>query len=275
MEGKKECNIFQHDYQRVLKNKREYSIIDILKTIRKGIFMAQKTEMYKAGAISYTLIRSSRKTLGMELGRDGRLILRAPHRLPQKAVEAFIAEKQAWIDQKRQRLAALPPMPEAKLEQNSTLELLGKAYRIAFKEQKAVSCTEDILSIPLRHADSPQNVLIPFFRELVRAKAGERGKYFAQRMCAQYNVLRITGALTRWGSCSSRGGVNFSWRLVFAPPELFDYVIVHELAHIKRQDHSAGFWRIVEEQLPDYKEKRKALRMLAQSREFLLFRECK
>ena len=65
---------------------------------------------------------------------------------------------------------------------------------------------------------------------------------------------------TRWGSCSSKGNLNFNWKLILLPPELLDYVVVDELAHRKEMNHSAAFWKVVEEVLPDYRERRKALK---------------
>ena len=74
--------------------------------------------------------------------------------------------------------------------------------------------------------------------------------------------IKITGAKTRWGSCSSKNSINFSWRLVMADDEIIDYVIVHELAHIKELNHSPRFWAVVEGTLPDYKSRRSRLKLL-------------
>jgi len=77
--------------------------------------------------------------------------------------------------------------------------------------------------------------------------------------------VRITSAKTRWGSCSAKGGLNFSWRLLCAPPEAMDYVVVHELAHLIEFNHSSRFWAIVEGILPDYKARRQSLKEVQES----------
>jgi hypothetical protein len=81
----------------------------------------------------------------------------------------------------------------------------------------------------------------------------ERVRYFAARFGLHYSRVRITSARTRWGSCSSRGTLSFTWRLVMAPPAAIDYVVVHELAHLLVRNHSPAFWRKLEELLPDYR----------------------
>lgn len=88
----------------------------------------------------------------------------------------------------------------------------------------------------------------------------QRAAYFARRMGVTYGRITIREQKTRWGSCSSRGNLNFNWKLMRMPPEALDYVVVHELAHRKEMNHSARFWAIVEQELPDYRERRKMLR---------------
>lgn len=90
----------------------------------------------------------------------------------------------------------------------------------------------------------------------------ERTAYFAKRMGVTYNRITIREQKTRWGSCSSAGNLNFNWKLVLMPPELLDYVVVHELAHRKEMNHSPRFWAVVENELPDYRERREKLKIL-------------
>ena len=89
----------------------------------------------------------------------------------------------------------------------------------------------------------------------------ERVTYFAERMGVTYNRITIREQKTRWGSCSSAGNLNFNWKLVLMPPELLDYVVVHELAHRKEMNHSPRFWAVVQKELPDYRERREKLKM--------------
>ncbi len=91
--------------------------------------------------------------------------------------------------------------------------------------------------------------------ELIKSKVD----YFCRRMGFRYNRISIRNQKTRWGSCSSRGNLNFSYRLIFLSPEEQDYIVVHELCHLKEQNHSRKFWALVEEILPDYKKIHKTL----------------
>ncbi|WP_253288352.1 M48 family metallopeptidase [Blautia sp. MSJ-19] len=89
----------------------------------------------------------------------------------------------------------------------------------------------------------------------------ERTAYFAKKMGVTYNRITIREQKTRWGSCSSAGNLNFNWKLVLMPPELLDYVVVHELAHRREMNHSPRFWAIVEQELPDYRERQEKLKI--------------
>lgn len=96
--------------------------------------------------------------------------------------------------------------------------------------------------------------------EKAREVIARRTAYFADVMGVDYGRITIREQKTRWGSCSSAGNLNFNWKLILLPPEVLDYVVVHELAHRREMNHSENFWKIVEQVLPDYKECRKMLR---------------
>ena len=92
----------------------------------------------------------------------------------------------------------------------------------------------------------------------------ERTAFFAERMGVDYGRITVREQKTRWGSCSQKGNLNFNWKLVLMPQALLDYVVVHELAHRKEMNHSARFWAIVEQELPDYQKRRNELKKLGQ-----------
>lgn len=98
------------------------------------------------------------------------------------------------------------------------------------------------------------------FRQHARWMLAQKTWQWAQKMQVTYGKLTIRQQATRWGSCSGRGNLNFNWKLVLVPEDVVDYVVVHELAHRKEMNHSPRFWKLVEEQLPDYRERRKRLR---------------
>lgn len=169
--------------------------------------------------MDYTLIRSSRRTMALEITRDGRLLVRAPQRAPQAVIDRFVASHADWIaahlEKQRQRAQAHPPLTEDE---------------IAALRQKA----RDILPGRVAH--------------------------YAERMGVTPTGVKITGAKTRFGSCSAKNSLCFSLYLMAYPDAAVDYVVVHELAHIRHKNHSPAFYAEVAKVMPDYRERRKLLK---------------
>ncbi len=174
--------------------------------------------MMKSQGPTVILKRSRRKTLALEITRKGELIIRAPQRMPLSEIQAFVEKKQPWIEKHLLQIAQQnEDIPAEPLTQDEVCKLADQALRI-----------------------------IP-----------ERVKYYAPIVGVTYHNITIRNQKTKWGSCSSRKNLNFNCGLMLAPPEILDYVVVHELCHLKVMDHSPAFWQEVEQILPDYR-KRKA-----------------
>ena len=169
--------------------------------------------------MDYTLIRSSRRTMALEITRDGRLLVRAPQRAPQAVIDRFVASHTDWIaahlEKQRQRAQAHPPLTEDEL---------------AALRQKA----RDILPGRVAH--------------------------YAEWMGVTPTGVKITGAKTRFGSCSAKNSLCFSLYLMAYPDAAVDYVVGHELAHIRHKNHSPAFYAEVARVMPDYRERRKLLK---------------
>lgn len=169
--------------------------------------------------MDYTLIRSSRRTMALEITRDGRLLVRAPQRASQAVIDRFVASHADWIaahlEKQRQRAQAHPPLTEDEL---------------AALRQKA----RDILPGRVAH--------------------------YAEWMGVTPTGVKITGAKTRFGSCSAKNSLCFSLYLMAYPDAAVDYVVVHELAHIRHKNHSPAFYAEVAKVMPDYRERRKLLK---------------
>jgi len=167
----------------------------------------------------YELIRSDRKTVSLEVTRDGRVILRAPNRMPQAQIDRFFDSHRDWLQKslaRQQERQAAHPEPD----------------------------------------DAEQQRLIEQAKKLLPEKAAA----FAKQMGLTYTGITITGAKTRFGSCSPRNRLCFSWRLMAYPEAAIDYVVVHELAHIVHRNHGPEFHKLVESVLPDHKERRALLK---------------
>lgn len=173
------------------------------------------------GVLLVQIIYGNRKSLGLEI-KNGEVIARIPAYLPKETAEEFIRQHQDWIVRKLTLL-------QERREQPNQPRLPDR---------------------PLTHREM----------EAVRNSIGQRVAYYARVMGVTYGRIAIRDQKTRWGSCSSKGNLNFNYRLYFLPGELMEYVIVHELAHRRHMDHSREFWAEVERYCPDYRQCRAKLR---------------
>ena len=171
-----------------------------------------------------TVIRSNRKTVAIQVNSDLSVTVRAPRSASEKDIEEILKRKEAWISKHIEKIKKT----KERLEAESTEKLT---------REKVIALAEEALKV------------IP-----------ARVEYFAKVIGVTYGKITIRNQKTRWGSCSSKGNLNFNCLLMLAPPEVLDYVVVHELCHRKQMNHSKAFWSEVEKVLPDYKEARKWLK---------------
>ena len=211
--------------------------------------------------INYKLVRSSRKTICINI-RNGAVEVRAPYKSTQKEIEQVLLSKQKWINQclANQR-AIIETRASFELDYGSLILWRGNLYPIVQGEH--VCFTGDAFHMP--PGLSPQQikaVCILLYRQLGLAYFTERTKYYSKKMGVTPSAVKVNGAKTRWGSCSSKKSINFSWRLGLACDEIIDYVVVHELAHLLEMNHSARFWAIVKDVLPGYAAAKTGLKAL-------------
>lgn len=171
-----------------------------------------------------TVIRSNRKTVAIQVNSDLSVTVRAPYSASEKDIEEILKKKEAWISRHIEKIKKTKERFEAEPTEKLTRE-------------KVIALAEEALKV------------IP-----------ARVEYFAKVIGVTYGKITIRNQKTRWGSCSSKGNLNFNCLLMLAPPEVLDYVVVHELCHRKQMNHSKAFWLEVEKVLPDYKEARKWLK---------------
>ena len=171
-----------------------------------------------------TVIRSNRKTVAIQVNSDLSVTVRAPRSASEKDIEEILKKKEAWISKHIEKIKDAKERFEAEPTEKLTRE-------------KVIALADEALKV------------IP-----------ERVEYFAKVIGVTYGKITIRNQKTRWGSCSSKGNLNFNCLLMLAPPEVLDYVVVHELCHRKQMNHSKAFWLEVEKVLPNYKEVRKWLK---------------
>jgi len=212
------------------------------------------------------LILSKRKTIALVVQPDGRLLVRAPLRTNRKLIDAFIVSKTDWIEKTRQmQHARRKSIPRHHFAEGEHFWYLGKQYPLRLMPPQRPALQFD-LAFTLSENALPQagKRFEDWYREQARLYLTERVVYFAQRYNFNFQKVKITSARTRWGSCSARGTINFAWRLIMAPPEIIDYVVLHELAHTVHHNHGLSFWSLVQSMVPDYGAKRKWLKQHSQ-----------
>lgn len=172
--------------------------------------------------IEYELIFSQRKTLSVQITREGNIVVRAPKRMAKRLIVKFLKENEDWIRTRQQEIK------EASYSQISKgLTEKERAYYI----------------------------------EQAKVVISKKAAYYAQIMGVTYNRITIRDQKTRWGSCSAKGNLNFNWKLMLAPEKVLDYVVIHELAHRREMNHSSRFYAVLAEVMPEYKEWQKWLRL--------------
>jgi predicted metal-dependent hydrolase len=207
------------------------------------------------------IVRSRRRTIALVITSEARLIVRAPLKASAKMIDDLIREKQGWI---RKTVAKMKQRPQAVVhayEEGEIFWFLGRAYPLHFVDDgRAVIERTDRLCVSLSLKPDIRHHLKHWYREEAEKEIRSRCMWFSMTTGYSPASVRISDARQRWGSCASTGGLNFSWRLIQAPLDIVDYVIVHELVHLKQHDHSNKFWAKVKEVMPDYEQRRKWLR---------------
>lgn len=170
----------------------------------------------------------------------------------------LLKENAAWVvDKQRSYEAYREQVPDRTFEAGERFPFLGEDLELVIEPRRKHEVDED--SIRLRESavqqSSVKQVLKNFYRSRARDYLTDRTDHYAERMDVEYEKLELRNQRTRWGSCSTGGTISLNWRLIMAPPDVIDYLVVHELAHLTEQHHGREFWQLVGEHVPDYKEK--------------------
>ena len=216
--------------------------------------------------VPYTLRRARRRTIGLTIDHRG-LRVGAPHRAPLMEVETLIRKHGDWVAQKLDEWRDRRRPAPQRLVDGTRLPYLGGWLELRLDTGNNRAHWTDgetpILTLSLRSPADAQNVLEKHLRSKALQLFSERLAHNAERFALSAPPLTLSSARTRWGSCSLKSGIRLNWRLIHCAPHIIDYVIVHELAHLREMNHSARFWSIVGEYCPDYRNIREELRKLS------------
>ncbi len=216
--------------------------------------------------IDYTLVRAPRKTASILVERDGSVSVRVPEALTDAEVEHLIEGKRYWI---YKHLAQWRDLNAAQVEREfvngETFVYLGRNYRLRWVDDQdeplVLKGDYFLLRRDARTQAAPLEAFKAFYREQGRAVIGERARYFAPQLDVQPNEVRVMELQHRWASCSAKRNINFNWRCMMAPMAVLDYIVVHELAHLRYSKHTEAFWNEIDKVMPDYKERMGWLRL--------------
>lgn len=230
--------------------------------------------------------KAYRRTISLTLKVNGEIRVIAPRTAPLPKIQAFLIANREWLRTNLRRYEELREKhPPKRFVEGEEFPFFGTMVRLQFRFgdlAKARASVRDGLLVvelpasereriergPRPRADVADAVARLYEAEGRRVLAA-RAAVLSERMQLRPSALSFRSQKTRWGSCSSRGRVSLNWRLAIAPLEVVDYVIAHELAHLKHYDHSPAFWRLVATQIPDYRERRAWLRAHQYDADFL------
>jgi predicted metal-dependent hydrolase len=219
---------------------------------------------------NYTLIRSQRRTLGIEINPERGVLVRAPFRMPEARIEAFVDKMTPWV------LKHLAKMRPRRFISGESLPYLGESYHLKVvtngQEPTVIRMQggELIVSVNCRLDEQGQclavkNSLTDWYRQQAGIILTERVALYSGKTGLRPERIKLRRQRCRWGSCTTDKTIILNWLLVLAPLPVIDYVVAHELCHLKVHSHSPDFWRCLDRLLPDYKERRKWLRLNGRS----------
>jgi predicted metal-dependent hydrolase len=207
------------------------------------------------------IIRSRRRTIALEITPSATLIVKAPLRAPTEYIDELIRQKRSWIVRKLDEMKQRPCSPGHEYAEGEIFLFLGREYPLHIVQDSNMTIQRsDKLCVSCKLLPDIKNHIKRWYREEAHKEIQARCMWFSMKTGHVPATIRISDARQRWGSCTHKGGLNFSWRLIQAPPDIVDYVVVHELVHISQPDHSRKFWNKVREILPDYERRRMWLR---------------
>lgn len=217
--------------------------------------------------IDYTLkVSARRRTIGLRVDATG-LTVHIPRRVSQQTVDGMLLDKADWIARK---LDAWQDKPQPVAWKDGTqLQLLGKPILLCLiPDSRNRNLVFDGVRLFFATSNPEDAALvrrkvIQWFAKQARADFARRIEILSAKLGLTISALHLSNARTRWGSCNSRGEIRLNWRLIQAPPQIIQYVIAHELAHLKEMNHSPAFWAWVARLCPDYLANRNTLKEMS------------
>jgi len=223
--------------------------------------------------IPFSFRRSRRaRNLRMLMDTKGKLTLVAPWYASEKSVKVFIDRHHGWIEKQWLKIEKLKKLrPEFRYRTGDTFYYFGEPVTLDVRpsdlKRPTIKIRENRMIITLNRrisktsgVEAIKKTIENFYRKKAEEVIRDRLEHFNEYYGYHYNRVTMRDQKSRWGSCSRLGNLNFNWRLIMAPIEIIDYVVIHELCHIKEMNHSPRYWALVAQTLPEHKKARKWLK---------------
>jgi predicted metal-dependent hydrolase len=223
--------------------------------------------------ITYTVTyQKNRKSVQLKLKSTDHIAITAPTQFPKEGIEKILLDKSKWIIKQIDRLTSIATNPINKsISPGAAILYLGQPHTLIFITKNncepAVHLEENkiVLHLPLLAPNdisaTSQLLLSQWYFDRALKTLSAKTAFWASTIKVNPKRITIKDQKTRWGSCSSRGNINYNWRIIMAPKEVIDYLIVHELCHLRIPNHSESFWQEVEKYSPNFKQYRAWLRI--------------
>jgi len=222
------------------------------------------TRTYKD--ITYTLKKSDRKTASIYIERDGTVSVLVPKTLTKTDIHSLLETKRKWI---YRNLAQWQDMNATRIRRQFVsgegFLYLGRSYRLKLVDDQSERLLLKDGYFCLKSDDgelqNPDEAFKTFYKAKGQQRIGDRVTHYAQRIGVEPTGVRILELKNRWASCTPAGRLNFHWKCMMAPATVIDYIVVHELAHLRYLNHTKAFWNQVDKVLPDYRDRKEWLRV--------------
>lgn len=204
--------------------------------------------------------RKRRKTLSLQIKEDGAVILSVPYHTPKAEIERFFQERRSWVIRKVSERERAIRETERDFVSGEKFLYLGESYPLEIedsdRQEPSLELSSGKFILRQDQIGNARDLFIEWYQREAQEAIVKRVKEHSHRLGLFPKGIRITNAKSRWGSCSRDNRLSFSWRILLAPLVVVDYILIHELAHIKEKNHSKRFWKFLESMLPDYRNRR-------------------
>ena len=243
--------------------------------IKKEKMMQKDCIKWNNIPIEYEWKASNRKSISISISKEGKISVRVPLGMPLSKIRECVSNKASWIIANQAEIREKnKKAPKREFQNGEALLFLGKSYRLCIRQDSSIGKETEArirllestgeLELSCQNLnwtmEEKKEVLEQWYRQEARKYLTTRVEYFKTKIPCTVGRIFIKNQKTCWGSCSTKGNLNFNWKIMMAPPEIVDYLVVHELCHRLEMNHSENFWNLVRKQIPDYQVCRKWLK---------------